>query len=339
MDTPPENIPVKPRVTRGKIKSIIIYGELLLIILLIASIVGVSIYQNHMFQQTIVNLTNRQGELTDELARLTGIMEQMEETLITQNSTETILTYDDTGTEVHLPILPGVPRHSYDWSCLQTKDGFKNYIENDEVISYRGIDVSSFQGEIDWPAVKAAGVDFAIIRVGYRGYGSGAILLDEYFDANAQGAIAAGIKVGVYFFSQAITNEEAVEEANFVLEHIKDYDITYPVVYDLEAIPHDTARTDYLTGRQATDHCIAFCDTVENAGYHSMVYSNRRWLLLKLDLTRLASYDIWYASYVSQPDFPYDFKIWQFTDSGNIPGITGDVDINIGFTDYSALQE
>lgn len=323
----------------SRLKSVVIWGEFFVILLLLAAILASSLYQRKKLSDAMSLMSSEQQSLADEMTRLSDSvlhMEKMQESLIRSAADETILTYDDTGAEVHIPILADVPRHNYDWTCIQNKDGFKNYVENNEVTSYRGIDVSSFQGEIDWDRVKAAGVDFAIIRVGYRGYGTGAVMLDEYFDANMRGALKAGIKVGTYFFSQAVTEEEAIEEANFVLEHIKDYDITYPIAYDMELITHDTARTDTLTGRQITDHTIAFCETIKEAGYKTCVYSNRRTLILKLDLSRLTAYDTWYAAYVSYPDYPYDFKMWQFTDSGSVDGISGDVDINISFIDYSA---
>lgn len=342
-----EPIPVKsvppapPRKKKpvSRIKTTVIWGEFFLIIALIAAMLVTVRQQNLLLQDTVSQMSEKQAALTNELARLTDSvehMEQIQESLVRSAADETILTYDDTGAEVHIPILADVPRHNYDWTCLQDKDGFKNYVVNNEVVSFRGIDVSSFQGNIDWKKVKADGVDFAMIRVGYRGYGSsGKILLDDNFHSNIQGAIDAGIQVGVYFFSQAITEEEAIEEANFVLEQIKDYDITYPVAYDMELIPHDTARTDTLTGRQITDHTIAFCETIKKAGYKTCVYANRRFLVLKLDLSRLTAYDTWYAAYVSYPDYPYDFKMWQFTDTGSVDGIEGSVDINISFINYA----
>ena len=132
-----------------------------------------------------------------------------------------------------------------------------------------GIDVSEFQGaEIDWKQVKAAGVEFVIVRLGYRAYGeSGALVLDAMFDQNVQGALGAGLEVGVYFFSQAVTAAEAVEEAEYVLEHIRPYDIRGPVVYDTEEIKWDTARTDENTDVEFTNFCKVFCDIIENEGY------------------------------------------------------------------------
>lgn len=329
----------RKRKSANRFKSFIIWGEFFLIILLIVAIAVTTFLHRKQLNESMLKMSSEQKVLSDELAQLADSVERMEklqESLVRSAADETILTYDDTGAEVHIPILAGVPRHNYDWTCIQNKDGFKNYVVDNQVTSFRGIDVSSFQGTIDWNKVKAAGVDFAMIRVGYRGYGTGAMMLDDNFDVNIQGALDAGIKVGVYFFSQAITEEEAVEEARFVLEHIKDYDITYPVAYDMELITHDTARTDTLTGRQITDHTIAFCEAIKSAGYKTCVYSNRRTLILKLDLSRLTAYDTWYAAYVGYPDYPYDFKMWQFTDSGSVDGIEGNVDINISFIDYSA---
>lgn len=238
--------------------------------------------------------------------------------------------------EYRIPIIPSVPKHNYNWENVKTsQNGLKYYTENGKKVSYEGIDVSSHQKDIDWEKVKAAGIDFAIIRVGFRGYGTGAIVPDEYFTKNIEGALAAGIKVGVYFFSQAINEAEAVEEAELVLEQIKNYNITYPVVYDAEDISNDTARTDGLLGAQITSNCIAFCDKIKAAGYTPMIYANKRWFLTRLDLTRLTDYDLWHAAYVDAPDTPYMYTMWQYSSSGKVDGINGSVDLNISFVDYS----
>lgn len=241
--------------------------------------------------------------------------------------------------EYRIPIIPSVPKHNYIWENIVTpKNGLKYYTENGKKTSYEGIDVSSHQKDIDWAKVKAAGIDFAIIRVGFRGYGTGAIVLDDYFTKNIEGALAAGIKVGVYFFSQALNETEAIEEADLVIEQLKKYKnkITYPVVYDAEDISNDTARTDGLLGAQITSNCIAFCEKIKEAGYTPMIYANKRWFLTRLDLTRLTDYDLWHAAYVDAPDTPYMFTMWQYSASGKVDGINGSVDLNISFKDYSA---
>jgi len=239
--------------------------------------------------------------------------------------------------EYRIPIIQTLPMHDYNWdNVLKSKNGYKYYTENGRKNSLIGIDVSSHQKEIDWNKVKASGVEYAIIRVGFRGYGAaGTIVLDEYFHTNIQAALKAGLKVGVYFFSQAITEAEAIEEAEFLLKEIKGYNITFPVVYDPEDISGDTARTDGLSGEQITNQCIAFCERIKQAGYTPMIYANKRWTLTRIDLTRLTDYDLWLAAYVDQPDIPYLFKMWQYSSSGTVDGINGSVDLNVSFKDYS----
>lgn len=325
-----------------QIKSGVIYIQFLLILVLVISILINTFYQKKIINKNMESMEKEQAVLSAELSRLADSVESMERlqnALVSNQSSETILTYDEYGNMIHVPLLADVPRNSYDWTCLQTKDQFKNYIVNDSITSYRGIDVATFQGEIDWQAVKNAGVDFAMIRLGYRGYGSGSLELDERFEINIKGATDAGIDVGVYFFTQAITEEEAIEEAKFVLDNIKNYNITYPIGFDIEPITYDTARTDYLTGRQLTSFASTFCETIDDAGYIPTIYSNKRMFLLKLDLSSLSKYHFWYASYQSQPDYPYDFQIWQYSKNGTVPGIQETVDLNICFVDYPSLTK
>lgn len=328
----------------GEIKNQIIFFELAVVLILAIVIIITTVSYNRNMNQVleaIADLTKQESALIDEVMLLNKDiqnLQSLQESLLTAASEETIRTYDADGNEIYLPILANVPKHPYDWTCLQSLNGRKNYIINGQVVSKQGIDVSSFQGEIDWEKVKADGIDFAIIRLGYRGYGTGRMMLDEYFEANINGALEAGLEVGVYYFSQAISEEEAVEEAQIVLEHIRNYHLTYPIIYDAEEIAMDTARTDGLTVRQLTDNAIAFCEYIEAAGYHSMIYSNKRWLLTKLDLERLIDYDVWFAGYISIPEYPYDFKIWQYSESGTVNGIEGNVDLNISFMDYRSQE-
>ena len=233
-------------------------------------------------------------------------------------------------------LLESVPKNTYDFSCLTTDEatGFKKY--NDEkngITSKMGIDVSEFQGEdIDWKQVKDSGIEFAIVRIGYRAYGeTGELVKDDMFEQNIEGALDAGLEVGVYFFSQAITPAEAVEEAEFVLDLIRPYKITGPVVYDTEEIKGDTARTDGNTRQEFTNYCKVFCDTVEHAGYRSMIYANMKWMAFTLDMEELTSYDFWYADYHEFPQNPYDYSIWQYSETGAVPGINANVDLNIWF--------
>ena len=169
---------------------------------------------------------------------------------------------------------PTVPENSYDPAGFYEEGGFKRYKSEDTLASV-GVDVSSHQQDIDWELVAANGVEFAMIRVGYRGYTEGEIQPDDYFVQNIEGARAAGLDVGVYFFSQALDEQEAIDEANYVLEQIKDYPLSYPVIFDWEDIEAD-ARTDGMDSVQLTKNAIAFCDTIEQAGYRAGVYFNQR---------------------------------------------------------------
>ena len=221
----------------------------------------------------------------------------------------------------------------------QTMGGKKYFFSPSGILSSTfGIDVSEHQGEINWKKVKAANVDFAMIRVGYRGYGSaGNLKIDRWFEYNITNAMANGIKCGVYFYTQAITVQEAIEEANLTLDALRDVGVTpaklaYPVAFDIEDAEVGTAaRTYTLNNTQRTNFCIAFSDTIKNAGFRPMVYANKYWLTTKLEITHLSLYDIWLAHYTNQTDYTGSYKMWQYTNTGNIDGITGNVDLNVSF--------
>lgn len=234
----------------------------------------------------------------------------------------------------YIPVNSKLAKNSYKFNNLVQQDGEYKYVVDGKTKSIKGIDVSEFQGVIDWKKVKADGVKFAFIRVGYRGYGTGKLSTDKYYAQNLKNATAAGIPVGVYVYSQAINKAEAIEEAKLALKCIKGYKITYPVVYDIEAAPSSTARTSNLTQKQHTDNTIAFCDTIKAAGYKPMIYTSSKWFLENLDMSRLEKYDKWLAQYYTMPFFPYKLNIWQYTGKGSVNGIKGDVDMNIAFVSY-----
>ncbi|MDE7297620.1 MAG: glycoside hydrolase family 25 protein [Lachnospiraceae bacterium] len=238
----------------------------------------------------------------------------------------------------YIALSDEVARVDYDMNRLvMNENGFYEYFnEKGEKISCTGIDVSKYQGDIDWKKVKEAGVEFAILRLGYRGMNEGTLELDPYYLKNVKGAAAAGVKVGVYFFSQAVSEQEAVEEAEMVLQYIKDYDVTWPVIFDTEVITSYNARANNLPRDLRTDICIAFCETIEAAGYHPMVYANTKWMIMGIDLERLTKYDKWYAYYGTSFTFPYHYDMLQYSDTGKVPGIGSAVDLDISFVDYSA---
>ncbi len=193
-----------------------------------------------------------------------------------------------------------------------------------------GIDVSKWNKEIDWEAVKASGVEFAIIRCGYRGSVTGALVEDPYFYQNLEGAKKAGIQVGLYFFTQAINAIEAVEEASMVLCLNDGQQLEYPVFIDTEGAGGN-GRADHLDTQTRTEVCEAFCETIENAGYRAGIYASRNWFYNNLDMTKLDDNVIWLAEYREHPEYTGKYQMWQYTSDGSINGIEGRVDFNISF--------
>lgn len=249
----------------------------------------------------------------------------------------------------NLEVSEGMFRHSNYWvepfgadeveplgydPALFSLDGeFMTY--GDETAVYEiGVDVSEHKLEIDWEAVAASGVDFAILRIGGRFMQSGGLYEDAYFRENLEGAQAAGLKVGVYFFSQAINAEEGLEEAEFVLELLDGAQLDYPVICDWEYLGGSTARTYGVEPADITAGIDAFCSRVEEEGYQGMLYFNAYCGYIKMDLRDLTDYDFWYAQYSTRPSYRYHFQMWQYTSTGSVPGINGNVDMNISFVPY-----
>ncbi|MBP5151950.1 MAG: glycoside hydrolase family 25 protein [Lachnospiraceae bacterium] len=250
---------------------------------------------------------------------------------------------------VFAPLHKGLKQSKVESSLFKMDDttGFLSYINVDGTVSsHIGVDVSKFQQDIDWNRVKNAGIEFAIIRCGIRGYGSeGRLAADSKFEDNISGAIAAGLPVGVYFFTQALTKEEAVEEAEYVLSLIEPYNVTGPIVLDVETASSEE-RTKNQTPAERTDCIIAFCDRIKQAGKTPMIYSNIKYFVRMMEIERLEEYKKWYANYNSLFDpetftspwafndplyFPYEFSMWQYTESGQVDGIPGKADLNVLF--------
>lgn len=211
------------------------------------------------------------------------------------------------------------------------KEGNRLVYEDDNWTSRPGIDVSKYQGTIDWKKVADAGFEFVYIRAGYRGYTKGSLAVDPMFEENILGARRAGLEVGVYFFSQAVDEKEAEEEADFVLDLIAPYRVTLPVVYDPETITGADSRTDGLSKEQLTANCIAFTKRVEEAGMTPMIYANMIWQAYKLDMGDLRDRLFWYADYEPLPQTPYRYKMLQYTDEAKVDGISENVDLDIEF--------
>jgi GH25 family lysozyme M1 (1,4-beta-N-acetylmuramidase) len=231
----------------------------------------------------------------------------------------------ETKPEITIPYFEPIPRNQYSDEGFYWENDFLRYREQEHMV---GIDVSTYQGNVDWETVANSGVEFVIIRGGYRGASKGNLFVDDCFEQNYEGAKAAGLKVGVYFFSQAITEEEAVEEAIYICNLLKKKDLDLPVFYDWE----------YLDGRvpnpwefSMTECAIAFCEAVEKRDFKAGVYFNQDYGYNYLDLRKLKDYTLWLADYGTTPDFPYLYHMIQYSDKGTVPGIEGKVDLNLLF--------
>lgn len=192
----------------------------------------------------------------------------------------------------------------------------------------RGIDVSRWNETIDWEAVKSDGVEFAIIRCGYRGSQSGSLIIDPMFEQNIRGAIDADIPVGIYFFTQAVSEVEAVEEASMVINLIKQYDVDYPVFLDSESAGGN-GRADSLEAADRTRIHKAYLETIANAGYATGIYGSANWLNERVDMTELSDYNTWLAEYTEVPSYDGYYHMWQYTSKGSIDGISTNVDLNL----------
>ncbi|MCR5332372.1 MAG: hypothetical protein K6E62_14495 [Lachnospiraceae bacterium] len=248
-----------------------------------------------------------------------------------------ITTFGNAGERFFVALDPDIPECTYDWNRLNTEDANNWYYSDADGIktSIRGIDVSKYQGNINWKKVAEAGVEFAIVRMGFRGMNEGTLETDPYFNANMKGATDNGIKVGVYFFSQAVNEKEAADEAAFVLRSISGYNVEYPVIFDTERVTTYDARANSLNMETRTAVARTFCERITEAGYKPMIYANTKYMVMGIDLTKLKDIDKWYAVYNPTITFPYDFQMLQYSEKGSIPGISGNVDLNISFVDYS----
>ncbi len=228
------------------------------------------------------------------------------------------------------PTLPPPAANPYDAFDFQYDGRYLKLLYDDCRV---GIDVSSHQGRIDWTQVAQTDVELAMVRAGFRGYGkAGKLVVDEFARINIAAAREAGLDVGVYFFSQAVNVEEAAEEAELLLQTIQGLEITLPVVYDWEYISSE-ARTANVDPRTLTDCALTFCGIIEEAGYTPMVYFNKYQSTHLMYLAELKQYDFWLAFYSDRMDYPYKLRMWQYTDSGSVPGIKGNVDLNVYFPD------
>ena len=253
------------------------------------------------------------------------------------SSGEVITVTDSVMGDIEIQTVKGAEVNTLTEDNLVTDEsGIPAYYQDGKKISHLGVDLSEFQGEVDFEAMKNAGVEFVMLRIGGRFYGDDGVLYeDKSFDTFYENAKAAGLKVGAYFFSQAANAADAKEEADYALNKLNRRALDYPIALDWENIAEDTARTDNVTGDQLTAIAETFCDAVEEAGYKSLVYSNTQQMFIMYDFETMKDYDFWLADYREFPHMYYQFDMWQYSKDGTIDGVEGTVDMNLSFTDFS----
>lgn len=307
------------------------------------------IQEEYIYTQADLDSYAREAVLVAQEAEREDVLNELKQKMSAGESTVSVLRVlfpDDVvvfsdGAYSFFPIEDNLKKHSYVYEQFIVKENNEIvYVDDrDAPLSRKGIDVSKHQGEINWKKVSEDNISYAFIRAGFRGSSEGKLVEDEFFADNIKGAIDNNIQVGIYFYTQAMTEEEAKEEAEFVLDLIQPYPITYPVVLDLEEANSDSARTADMTKEEYTKAAIAFCETIKEAGYTPMIYGNLKTFMIMLDMEQIEEYDKWFAYYDTSVYFPYDFKIWQYSSKGRVSGIKGDVDLNVGMKDYSQNQE
>ncbi|MBP9996928.1 MAG: hypothetical protein KBT19_06585 [Lachnospiraceae bacterium] len=275
----------------------------------------------------------------DYKQRIRGYMENGDGTLtMLENIYSDMIVVPDIGVYRFFDVEKDLKQSKLDMSAFEYPEMNDDETEYIGDVSYlagntkRGVDVSKFQGDIDWKKVQNDNIDFAYIRLGYRGYGSGKIVLDEKYEDNIAACNEIGMDCGVYFFTEAKNTEEAVEEAEFVIENLEGYSTQLPVVLDVEqSADVNESRTKNITAEERTEIIKAFFDRIEEAGYETMIYGNLKSLMIMTEYNKLEDYRKWFAYYHYPLRFPYEIDIWQYRSTGTVDGITGDADLNIMF--------
>ena len=228
------------------------------------------------------------------------------------------------GTKEWVEVNEDIPKNKYDYKNLTYDKPLMNYREDGKLVSKCGVDISANQGEVDFSKLKSAGCDFVMIKVGARGYSSGRIVTDANLEDNLKAAKKAGLDIGVYFCSQALNKSEAREEADELMDAISGYSIKYPIAFVMENVDDDMARIEALEQTDRTQIAKAFLNRVEDAGYTPMVYGDKEWLLTMVDMEELQDYEVWFAQDSDEPEYPYEFGMWQYDSDASIKGIQGD---------------
>lgn len=239
------------------------------------------------------------------------------------------------GKEEWVLISPYLPKNDIDASSLVLQSDLMSYYVDGKETSYLGVSVDKYDDYIDFIKLKDAGIDFVMLRVGVRGYESGIITFDEYYADNISRATQAGLEVGLYFRSSAVTPEEAAEEATALIAAMGDYNVKYPLAIDAGFVLNDTSRIEMLSKTEKTSVLRAFVDTVKASGHNCALRADKEFLIKEIDLSKFSDIDIWLDNPGDLPDYPYAMTMWEYTDSATLDGINGLTDITISFIDYT----
>ena len=281
-------------------------------------------------QTSVYDMTTKEtvsGENESETTEETEVDEKDEVTSIQVKHSD--------GTKEWVDVNTDISRNKYDYSNLKYQKPFMSYSEDGEVVSKCGVDISANQGDVDFSKLKKAGCDFVMLKVGARGYSSGNIVSDANFQDNLKSAKKVGLDIGVYFCSQAVNKAEAREEADEVLDAISGYSVKYPVVFVMENVDDDMARIEALDMTERTQVAKTFLNRIEDAGYKAMIYGDKEWLLTMVDMEELQDFDVWFAQDSDEPEYPYEFGMWQYDSDGTIKGVSGDAAMIMSFKDYA----
>ncbi len=247
----------------------------------------------------------------------------------------TEVTYRD-GTKEWIEISEDIPLYKYDLTNMKITNGKMEYILDGEKCSWLGIELSKDSGKVNFESLHDNGVDFVMLKLGSRGYETGLLNLDESFVSNIAAAKKAGMEIGIIFFSQAVNTQEAVAEAEFVINNLEGYEISYPIAFDMEYIPNDESRIDTLDEEQKTRIAEAFLDRIESEGYRGILYGNKSWLLTELVPDKLLlEYDVLLSNQEPVPNYPYEFKMWKYAVNQEVYGVEKKVAYIISFVDYT----
>lgn len=307
-----------------------------------SAVLGAVAYKQHHTINALREVIERDGRDPDTVINVPPReYEPVEVDRFYDRSGQKILLRDDTFGQIWLPVLSDVPLSTHPVENMVETDQGRVFSFDTEgnLNALTGIDISAHNEVTDWAAVKADGIDFVMLRVGYRGYGvdTGKLAKDGRFREYYRAAKDAGLLVGAYFFSQAVTPEEAAEEAILTAQQLEGCELDFPVAFDWEMIFHDAegARTDNVPVDVLTDCVLSYCQNMESFGFRTMIYQNKRTTLFKLDMPRLSDIPFWLAEYGDGATYIYDYDMWQYSCTGTVAGISGDVDLNLCFKDFS----